>query len=360
MKAPTAISTPDKKSRNAVIVANASIVVGGGHVRRCRVLADALISEGWDVTFALPAEALSVSPSLSRYATMQIAFRGSDTARQLFDVLPGSCDLLVVDHYDLDAAFEAACRQWARRILVIDDLANRMHDCDWLVDQTPDRLPADYAPLVPPSCSLLLGPGYALLDARFRACRNKRAERNDVRRVLVSFGSTDPGGMTDLALRGLEQSGLEVEIDIVLGASSPNIENIKSTAARLGRGAKVYVDVDDMASLITEADLAVGAGGVSALERCCLGVPSVILVVAENQRGNVEGLVRAGAAVSFGAGSAVSPQTLGRKLLELAADLARRRSMSEAGRDLCDAFGPERVMNALNRNITPDQHVGPT
>jgi UDP-2,4-diacetamido-2,4,6-trideoxy-beta-L-altropyranose hydrolase len=343
-----------------VIVTNASIVVGGGHVRRCRVLADALISEGWSVTLAVSEEALSVYPILSRYTIARITFRLSDLARQLIDVLPGGCDLLVVDHYDLDVTFEAACRPWATRVFVIDDLANRMHDCDWLVDQTPGRMPADYAPLLPPGRCLMLGPGYALLDARFRACRNTFYERNEVRRVLVSFGSTDPGGMTGLALQGLEQSGLEVEIDIVLGASSPNLENIKCAAAGLDRHANVHVDVDDMASLVVKADLAVGAGGVSALERCCLGVPSVVLVVAENQRGNVEGLVRAGAAISFSAGSAVSPQTLGKTLRELAFDSARRRSMSHAGRRLCDALGPDRVMNALNRTITPDRGVGPT
>jgi UDP-2,4-diacetamido-2,4,6-trideoxy-beta-L-altropyranose hydrolase len=346
-----------KQSRSAVIVANASIVVGGGHVRRCRVLADALISEGWNVTFAVPEEALSVYPMLSRYTTVRTAFQRSDLAEQLFDVLPGGCDLLVVDHYDLDATFEAACHHWAKRVLVIDDLANRTHDCNWLVDQTPGRMPADYVPLLPPACCLMLGPEYALLDARFRACRNTRYERNHVRRVLVSFGSTDPGGMTALALQGLEQSGLEVEIDIVLGASSPNLEDVRCIVAGLDRPANLHVDVDDMASLVAEADLAVGAGGVSALERCCLGVPSVILVVAENQRGNVEGLVRAGAAISFGANSPVSPQTLGKTLRELALDFIRRRSMSDAGREICDALGPKRVMNALNRAITPDQHV---
>jgi UDP-2,4-diacetamido-2,4,6-trideoxy-beta-L-altropyranose hydrolase len=161
-------------------------------------------------------------------------------------------------------------------------------------------------------------------------------------------------------LQGVEQSGLEVEIDIVLGASSPNLENIKYAAVGIVCHANVHVDVDDMASLVAKADLAVGAGGVSALERCCLGVPSVVLVVAENQRGNVEGLVRAGAAISFNSGLAVSPQTLGQTLRELAFDSARRRSMSDAGRRLCDALGPDRVMNALNRTITPDRHVGLT
>lgn len=354
--------SPRKQPRSAVIITNASIVVGGGHVRRCRVLADALISQGWNITFAVPKEASLVHPMLSRYTTVQTDFQRSDfnaseLARWLFGVLPGGCDLLVVDHYDLDAIFEFACRPWVKRILVIDDLANRMHDCNWLVDQTPGRRPADYAPLLSPGCSLMLGPEYALLDARFRSGRDMRSERDRVRRVLVSFGSTDPGGLTALALQGLKQSGLDVEIDIVLGSSSPNLESVKCAAAGLGGRAKVHVDVEDMASLVAAADLAVGAGGVSALERCCLGVPSVVLVVAENQRGNVEGLERAGAAISFGAGSAVNPQALGSALRELAFDPARRRSMSDAGRELCDALGPDRVMNALNRIITPDRHA---
>ena len=346
----------------AIFRVDASSSIGSGHVRRCLVLAEALEADGWSVVFACRAGTREAVPSLarSRFACRVVPAE-HDELPTLRDLAAYECDLLVVDHYGLDARFERACRPWVKAILVIDDLANRPHDCDVLVDQTPGREVTDYASLVSTNCTVLAGSQFALLDPRFRQAREHlRGPNERVGRVLVSFGGTDPSGATARTLEALRVAKLGVAVDVVLGTVNDDMRPIRQLAAELDPPASVHVSVDDMASLIARADMAIGAGGVSALERCCLGVPSMILVVAENQRGNVEGLVRAGAAVSLGAASAVSPQIFGRTLRELAFDSNGRRSMSDAGRRLCDALGPERVMNALNRTIAPDRHPGLT
>src|SRR6185312_2645513 len=118
--------------RRAIFRTDASVTIGGGHVRRCLVLADALAQAGWAIGFVCGAAARSIVPALGR--------RGfAVTEPAAFEKAPVRCDLLVVDDYRLDAAFERAARPWAKRILVIDDLANRPHDCDVLLDQSPGR-----------------------------------------------------------------------------------------------------------------------------------------------------------------------------------------------------------------------------
>src|ERR1700748_3553478 len=133
-------------SPHAIFRTDASVTIGGGHVRRCIALADALADSGWSIGFVCSAAAGNVVPELRRRA-----YPITEPA----DFKSERCALLAVDDYRLDAAFETPCRRWAERILVIDDLANRRHDCDFLTDQSPARRAEDYASIVPPDCVLL-------------------------------------------------------------------------------------------------------------------------------------------------------------------------------------------------------------
>jgi UDP-2,4-diacetamido-2,4,6-trideoxy-beta-L-altropyranose hydrolase len=323
------------EKRRAIFRTDASVTIGGGHVRRCLVLADALAEDGWAVSFVCSAAARDIVPSLARSG-----FAVTEPA--VFEKAPARCDLLAVDDYRLDAAFERAARRWAARILVIDDLANRPHECDVLLDQSPGRERSAYAALVPKDCALLLGPSYALLDRRFRAARRQRQPIGKVDRIFVNFGTTDTANATSLVLDAIAAARLGAAIDIIIGGAAPHLAALRAKVAALP-GATLHVDADDVAALMRRADLAIGAGGVGALERSALGLPSAIVTVADNQHTNAQALAASGAAVYWGDVGTRSADEIAMALKRLAADQTARAAMGEAAAALVDGLGAARV-----------------
>lgn len=315
------------------------------------VLAEALATKGWAVIAALCD--VDFAKNLAVPAKIEVAVIREYAATALIEAVPGGCDVLIVDHYGLDAAFEADCRGWASRILVIDDLADRRHDCDFLVDQTPDRGCLAYRDLVPTSCRVLAGPNYALLHPNFARLRDpQRPTARHVERGLISFGATDPDDMTSAAVEAFRRSSPGLRLDIILGAGAPHIERVKTAAANFATGqARVYVEVNDPASIVRHADIAIGAGGVSSLERCCLGIPSLIVSLAENQMGNALGIAKAGAAVFLGKMADINISLLTLELRSLADDEGRRDAMATAARKLCDGLGRDRIADLLERQV---------
>jgi UDP-2,4-diacetamido-2,4,6-trideoxy-beta-L-altropyranose hydrolase len=326
-----------QRPRRAIFRTDASVSIGGGHVRRCLVLADALAEAGWAVSFICSAAARTIVPALGRRGFTLVEPATFDHAA------PVQCALLVVDDYKLDATFEAACRPWAARILVIDDLADRRHDCDVLIDQSPGRGRDAYAGLVPEHCEFLLGPSYALIDPRFRAARRQRRTIGKVERIFVNFGTTDAANASAIALDALGRAKLGAAVDLLLGGAAPHLAALRTRIVAGAMPALVHVDVDDVASLMRRADLAIGAGGVGALERCALGVPSAILTVAPNQMANATALGAAGAALYLGDIGARPATEIAKALQALVADPARRRAMSAAAAQLVDGYGAARV-----------------
>ena len=329
-------------ARHAVFWTDASVSIGGGHVRRCLVLADALVETGWRVAFVCSPEAAAIVPSLNArgYPLLEPASFARST--------PARCALLVVDNYRLDAVFESASRAWADRILVIDDLADRRHDCDVLLDQSPGRSAIAYTALVPRDCEKLLGPSYALIDRRFRAARRKRRAAEEIERVFVNFGTTDAANATALALDALNRAKLGAAIDVVLGSAAPHRNEIAARITAAAPLASLRIDAEDMAALMHRADLAIGAGGVGALERCALGLPSAILTVAANQVTNANALADAGAALYLGDSGTAQAAEIATALRALSSDHAARAAMSAAAARLVDGLGAARVRVACD------------
>jgi len=188
--------------------------------------------------------------------------------------------------------------------MVIDDLADRPHDCDLLLDQSLGREAADYAGLLPPAATPLIGPGYALLRpefARLRAASLARRERPVLRKLLVTMGGVDKDNATGRVLDALASCTLPdaVEITVVMGPQAPWLSEVRAQAAAMPVPTKVLVGVRDMAALMAESDLAIGGGGMTSIERCVLGLPTIIVIQAENQIRQAKDLERAGAAVIY-------------------------------------------------------------
>lgn len=321
---------------------------------RCVTLAEALLNEGWTCALASRAgTAETVSNTLGQdIELVSVDGPGDAEADALAKHWPEGVDLLVVDHYGRGASFESACRPWAKRILVIDDFPDRPHHCDLLLDALPGRGTVDYAALVPRGCRLLLGAEYALLRPRFRELRPeslaRRREERPVRRILVSFGATDAANTTPLALQAIAEAGLDAEIDVVLGPAAVNVDEVRSCAAALDVPARLHVPADDMAGLMARADITVGAAGTSSWERCCLGLPSILVVTGDNQRHVAGALASAGAAEVIGDRNEIATADVARALAALAADGAARTRMARRAGSLCDGLGATRVCTEID------------
>ncbi|MBM3560894.1 MAG: UDP-2,4-diacetamido-2,4,6-trideoxy-beta-L-altropyranose hydrolase, partial [Alphaproteobacteria bacterium] len=325
--------------------ADAGVTLGGGHVMRCLALATEMRRWGWVVHFATGPETAAVVPALGRAG---IAVRVVGTAGELESAQATEVDLAVFDHYALDETAERRARRWARRIMVIDDLANRRHDADVLLDGTLDRRAEDYRGLVTDDCRLLLGPDYALVRPRFAAARrHRRVAPGASPCILVSLGATDPERVAEAVLAGLARHAGRLAVTVVTGAATEHLAAIRAAAAASPHAVDVRVDVTDMAALMAAADLAIGGAGTSAWERCCVGLPSLVIELADNQRGTAAALHRHGAARNLGPASGLDSGKVGTAVHELLADTGGWRRMANAASRVCDGRGVARTLAAL-------------
>lgn len=257
-------------------------------------------------------------------------------------------DWLAVDHYALDARWEKAMRGQVGNILCIDDLANRSHDCDLLLDQNYFGEPGRrYAGLLPAGATSLLGPRYALLRPEFALGRSKQPARDgSVKRILLFMGGGDSTNVTAVVLQALVQlrTRHSWQVDVVLGAGNPHIVEIQSVCADLD-WVRLHLQASDMAALMADADLAIGAGGSTTWERACLGLPSLIFAVADNQKEPLRQLVEDG----FVVGEEQMPRVerLMHWLDLLPANPAWLHGLGKRSAALVDGEGARRVANRM-------------
>lgn len=308
-----------------VFRADASLTIGSGHVLRCLTLADLLRQGGAEVLFLCrehPGHLIGLiegkgypvlrlprvpapcpaQPGDPVHAPWLGASWQQDAAASAALLAGSGGDWLVLDHYALELRWEQALRPRFRRIMVIDDLADRGHDCELLLDQNLGRAAADYRPLVPERCTVLAGPGHSLLRPEFAALRDyslKRREMPRLGQLLVTMGGVDKDNASGAVLAALKGCPLpdDCRITVVLGGAAPWLDQVRAGAQALNREVEVLVEVADMARLMAQSDLAIGAAGGTSWERCCLGVPTLMLVLAQNQELAARELAQAGAAL---------------------------------------------------------------
>lgn len=336
---------------------------------RCLALADCLKRSGARITFVsrrLPDhlramlaekghECLLLSSEPRAEAVDELAHSAwlgtsqRTDALQTLQALAGRhWDWLVVDHYALDGRWESALRQAGGRVLVIDDLADRNHDCEFLLDQNLHAdMDARYEGKVPGRCQLLLGPSYALLREEFSRLRAApRARDGSVKRILVLMGGVDADNQTEKALHAIAGlPGRTFHVDVVIGLEHTAREAIEAACARSGY--RLHVQIRNVAELMAAADLAIGAAGSSSWERCCLGLPAICMTHAANQEALAQGLEARGAIVNLGRAAQVSAADLSSMLSSLIVRPEQLRSLSEAAARLVDGAGAGRVCGRL-------------
>jgi UDP-2,4-diacetamido-2,4,6-trideoxy-beta-L-altropyranose hydrolase len=255
---------------------------------------------------------------------------------------------LIVDHYALDARWESALRKSSERTMVIDDLADRQHDCDLLLDQNLfANMDGRYLKRVPGGCSMLLGPEYALLQPEYSELHSRiRPREGKVNRILITFGGADEDNLTGRALSAfLALRRDEIECDVVFNESGIHGDAIRAQAA--GRkNVHLHSDLPTLAPLIADADLAVGGAGATSWERLCLGLPSLTVILAENQRVVGEELGSLGLARVLGDKTEVTEAVIAKALGDLIAT-GLEKNWSERCLSTVDGNGAKRVCAAL-------------
>lgn len=342
--------------------------IGSGHLMRCLTLAKELRDQGSDIRFIcrelsgnliglIQKSGILVSVhSESQELPMGSSsdpishFRASqerDASQTIALLKSDKPDWLVVDHYGIDGEWEKSLSQYCGRIMAIDDLANRHHYCHILLDQNYSlHNELRYESLVPPFCSLLLGPSYALLQKEFEVLRQQRpAVMGDLKKILVFFTAGEDQGETLKAMKGIEifSQNQNVVVDVVVGSANKNKAQIEAMCAMQKWG--FHCQINYMPSLIVSADLVVGAGGSSSWERCALGTPALITILAENQSEIAQELHNVGAAISLGWNAELQAEDYARTLRSITSQ--QLASMSMVAYALVDGGGTRRVVKKL-------------
>lgn len=363
---------------------DASVQIGTGHVMRCLTLAHALAAQGADCQFicrehagnliefirasgfavhVLPVgdheepRALRLETDAGAFESAYQRWLGATQAQDVEACAPLLAGLepkwLIVDHYALDASWERALKDYCRRLMVIDDLADRPHACDVLLDQTFGRAPEDYRQWTPADAQVLCGSQYALLRPEFAALRTYSLQRRvapQLRQLLISMGGVDKDNATGLVLETLKSCPLPAEcgVTVVMGSAAPWLVEIGQQMQELPWPTRLLCGVGDMARLMADSDLAIGAAGSTSWERCCLGLPTIMLVLADNQNKVAQGLENAGAATVI-----ERLQDVGARLPDLISAIADRPDqlmpMSAAASHIVDGRGVEAVLACLER-----------
>jgi len=347
---------------------DASHQIGTGHFMRCFTLAKKIKQYGSEVHFIcrnLPEHLLKLLRDyeipcifLDKNATNDFAgylkhsrWLGTsqeiDAAETINKLSHNFWDWMIIDHYAIDMRWESIVRSIVKKIMVIDDLADRNHDCDILLDQNfYEDLESRYYGKVPKNCRLFLGPRYALLRDEFELWRQKKILRTkNIEKILVFFGGVDELNYTGQAIRVLTKLKKSLAIDVVIGERHPMKEHVKKYCR--DHKYSCFIETDAMAQLMANADLAIGAGGSTSWERCCLGLPSLIFSLADNQTKIATSLHLINAGIYMGIANKSSILSIEKKVIELLNAPNMCLEISKNASSLVDGLGSSRVCEAI-------------
>jgi len=364
-----------------VFRADASLTLASGHIMRCLTLAQALKKKHPHarVIFVCNKLPIALKEKLTQFKIELVCLPfdidskkyhqlddANASSNQLMTLLSPKknvsaplIDLLVVDHYLLDFQWQEQLNKYCKKLLVIDDLADRKHQADFLLDQTLGRQAEDYRTLVPPNCQLLVGKQFMLLRDEFTQlinhAKSKRSTTKIIKNILVNLGGLDRNNITAKIIQALidyqhknVQSNLLVSI--VMTSYSPHLAKIQSIIENI-HWIKLVIDCDDMANKILEADIAIGACGTTAWERCCLGLPTLAIVLADNQKLICENLANKDAVINLGYYENLSTSTISDGLDSLINRPKKYLAMIDNCFKSCDGLG---VKNVLYRLTSPE------
>lgn len=341
MAAPRILAFPDCGPR-----------IGGGHVMRSLTLARALADKGCTVAFAANPAAQGVLDGygprdMTVYPLSDDLAEAAPHAADWADAF--KADWVLLDHYRLSPAEEIALKG-PRRLAALDDLADRPRPADLVINPGYGRLPGNYAGLLPDGALVLAGPQFALVRPEFAAHRDgalkRRREGGHLRRVLICLGLTDVEGITARVVQALRPHLEGMILDVAVAGAAPSLPALRE-AAKTDCNLRLHVDNHAMAELMSQADIAVGAGGSSVWERATLGLPTVTVVLAENQRTMTAAMAQVGLTLAVDGLAPDFEAQLVAAVKRVVDDAALRRWLFEAPCHACDGLGAERVAEVM-------------
>jgi len=340
--------------RSLLVRCDASVAIGTGHAMRCLALTQAWQDSGGGAVFAMAEATPAVEQRLQReevkVAQLKVESGSSDDLQQTLAVTREmQAAWVVVDGYCFDTDYQAALKQAGLKVLFIDDNGHAEHySADLVLNQNAHARDKLYASR-DASTRLLLGPRFAMLRREFKPWREWKRETPALgRNVLVTMGGSDPDNVTQRVVEAILSEG-DFETTIIAGGSNPHLASLREFLSNSGRVVRLVENAANMPELIASADVAVAGAGTTSWEMCFLGLPALLIVLADNQQGIADELGKQEIMVDLGRGSEVSRSTIARQLRRLAESSAVRREMSRRGHDLVDGLGAERVVSALNR-----------
>ena len=340
--------------KNVVMKVDSGKEIGWGHMMRCFSLAETLRTKNVEVSF--------ISRKLSGHLGKFIEENGfnvhylpnkeirlEEDAKKTIKIINklNSIDWLIIDNYKLDKKWESVLRPYVKKIMVIDDMTKREHECDLILDQNLYKnMTKCYDGLIPLNCKKLIGPKFALLRQEFRQIRkNLRKHNGEIKRILVSFGSNDPTDETMKVLNSIKYIGnKQVNVDLILGASDKSSKNIKKTCSKISN-ITCHDQTMNISQLMKKSDVSIGAGGSTTWERCCLGLPSIVSIGAENQRELTEAVSKKGCIINLGWAKDQSSKEYQKAIKNL--DRSSLVTMSQKCLKLVDGNGVYRVVDVL-------------
>lgn len=274
----------------------------------------------------------------------------------------GGADLLVVDQYSIACSWETEIRRYVRVLAAIDDEPVRRHCAKVLVVPGSCRNPSYCRTFLPKGGELLAGPNYALLRPEFRKMRASKASEQECRKttenIFVAFGGSSQIELYAAVIKALDFSKFsgKWKIDLVLGGTGQDNSTLRQVLASAKNPIKIFQFSHDISRLMAKADIGIGAAGTMAWERCCLGLPSIAVVLADNQRAIAKDLSEHNAALAIGTAQELTrkPEELSFALDRLRDDGILRRQMSAAGLRLIDGRGVNRVVDSIMRRLEYD------
>lgn len=336
-----------------LIRADASPEIGTGHVMRCLALAQTWQAEGGKVYFigeiTGELESRLREEGIRAWSLESTPAKEEDALETGWKAQEIRASWVVVDGYHFDGLYQRWLREEGAGVLVLDDYGHAdRYEANLVLNQNIDAEAALYRNRTEDT-DLLLGPRFALLRREFWPWREpRRTLRKEASRVLVTLGGADPANCTKAvveALGLLDQKDLRCTV--VVGGSNPHKASVTAAAERIGVPVDLRSDVDDMASLMAEHDIAVSAGGSTCWELAFMGIPNVILVLADNQRGIAEGLDEAGTALNLGWHEEVGKEEIADQIKTLLRNDEQRLRMARRAKELVDGRGTERVLREM-------------
>lgn len=371
--------------------ADSSTIIGHGHIMRCLTLAHALVAQvknnkdlTLQISFICRDQPNNINQLISQTdftlitlplgeqvinqqdSTTWLTCSQKQDAQQCIKAIESlssvPVDMLIVDHYAIDRQWHKIVASHYQQLMVIDDLANRSLQCDVLLDQTLNRQAKNYQQLIPENCLLLLGQNYMLLRYEFSQLqkqamiqRQLRSKQLSAANILISMGGSDPDNVSErvlLAIAQLQQRYPDVTASLVLSSQSKHLKKVAALSDSF-TWCTLIIDTKNMAALMLTADIAIGASGATAWERCCLGLPSLTTVNAKNQQLIANNLADAGASINLGWHQKVSGEMISTAIKTLFNNPKAYLAMVNNNFFCCDGLGANRVAQVLLEQITP-------